>query len=252
MPFLLNKTRNPGGATNVPEATPLCDFGQYNPFTYHWWEEDFERFLAADWLVSGGGTTPQPSGANNNGGIAQMVNTAANGNEQSMQWAGQSGSASLGYSWTGAGGKNQDFFFYAAMQTDNVTLDSIFCGMASSQVAPITTPPTDGMWFTAPANGQLSAVVSVASVTTTLAAAAGLPSVVPSGYNTFGFAFTYANGAFRAWFNGAAYTFPVGTLPPTNPVGVSFSHKNGSAAARTLSIDYFLAALGNPTLYVGR
>src|SRR5262245_58238382 len=86
-------TRYGGGLTNSHPGTILENLKHNSPAFYHQLFNDFDAFVAADWVVSATGAATETIVAGD-GGILQLTNTGALNDLVSIQFAGGTGAVS--------------------------------------------------------------------------------------------------------------------------------------------------------------
>lgn len=229
-------TRFPNG---VVDATQDGSYGSYaglRPFRYHNWTNDFDDYLSGDWVVSGPTTSTQAIGATATGGwLVLTIGTTGATNDQSIQWAGNSGAVAQTFVWE----STLDFLLLANFKTSDATNDALIVGLCSTDTTPASSLPTSGIFFTkAAASTSLIASIRIAGVSTsvTLGAMADSTNVEATLF------YSADTGLWRAFFNNVSQgTMTAASNTPTATLAVTIGHQNATALS-LLSIDNFHAA----------
>jgi hypothetical protein len=255
------------GLSTEPRKSALGNFPFPNPFQANVYANDFNTYAAADWTVTstGGGTSAL---AAVNGGALLLTTGATSSNDQGNRLNPASFAITAGY----------QAWFLANVTMVDTTLPNFVIGMTAGTPGAVTA----GIYFTkATANQTVSAVVRNASTSSTITNIATLPTAaaitpaVPSfslgwyydGLPTPTLYFfaspataTYTAGVLTApaAFSGMAspggvcvaaasnasgYSAPnVLTNIPTVNIAPEFYVVTNSSAAKTMQVDYVLAA----------
>jgi len=227
---VVKATPFPNGVNNQRPNSPLGNFPIPSPLSAHILIDDFDNYTAAQWTVTTTtGTTALLAG---NGGLV-IQSTAATLNDI------QANVKTPAAFQITAG---QDAWFVWRGNLANALDNTLQVGL---QAGGTFLAPTDGVYFTkAAAATSVNLVIRAASVSTTVA----MPV----------FAFANATNATLAWYyDGAKVTAWAGTanqyvstvsttvltnLPTATVLSPAYGLSAGSAAVRTLTTDYILAA----------
>jgi len=225
------------GVTNVAEGAALGSFIMPDPSSAHVWFDDFDSYAAGDWVI-----TTTEAGAGNagealisaDGGILVLTNDDADDDNDFLQWAGGAGAVIESFRFQ-AGKK---LWFKARFKVSDATQSDIVMGLQITDTSPLAV--TDGVYFLkADGSTSLQCLVTKNSTSSTLATAATLADDT---YVAVGF---YYDGeqSVQVFANDVrAGTLPVTNLPDDEDLTISFGIQNGSAGAKTMSIDYIFAA----------
>ncbi len=225
----MSTTRFSKGVTNARPNTSLAYMGQPDPTKFNTYFDDFNTFLASDWVITaiGIGTTALTAG---DGGLLLVTTSAAAPDSRSHQLAVAT--------FTFTAGKRM--FFKAAGTLSNATLSVLQLGLVVTATTP--TDATDGIYFLKPAGtDNIGAFVRRDATTGNLSNTA--IAVATTAYTSYGFEYD-GKETVTFFINDVA----VGSLPctsvnsPDATLAVSFHLGNGDAVARTFSLDYILAA----------
>jgi len=211
----------------------IARFPMGAPLIYSMMSDDFHGFTAANWTLTGAGAAAHSAGAD--GGVIALSTSGTINTEQSMAF----GAPNL----TITPDITKDLFVAARVQLDDVVNGGFFFGLSSATGVPLTTPPTNGIYFrklTGTDTGQIT--VRVAGTNTYNV---DLPVVASTTWYDLVIAYTADDGALRGYVgNGAVRvaTYPTALTLGSSPLGLVFAVRNQSAAIRTLLIDnYFVA-----------
>ncbi len=224
-------SRFPGGITNAVQHTTLSGFGAMDPTKYHVYWNDFDTFAVADWTIT---TTEAGAGdatealTDEDGGVLLITNDAADNDADFFQ--------KVGESFLFVAGKK--LWFKARLKTSNATQTDIVMGLQITDTTPLAV--TDGVYFIKADDAATVDFVVVKNSTATTASA--IATMANATWVILGF---YYNGVDEISYY--VDDVKLGTSAVTNLVDdeemtVSFGIQNGSANARTLSVDYVFCA----------
>lgn len=247
--------------SGVSTSAPTYLFNNYPfptpPRLMQVWD-DFYRYLASDWTVTG--TTGTAAQADGVGGLLVLTTDAATNDVEGIQTV----KKSFGFQ-TGC-----QMWFAINVKLTNATNNAFMAGVSNTFAA---LAPTDGVYFSkAAASTTLTAVIRASSTSTTLTLASGTSTMADATAYTLGFWYNgkdrlnfyttiglAANG-FNAPGNGAGYysggsqiaasasseagsTYSLANLPATSTTLVAGAAiKAGTTVAQVATIDYFLAS----------
>lgn len=214
------------GVTNRPDNDLFQAMAMLDPTRHHTYMEDFDYYLAADWVVTEVGVATQAL-ADADGGVLLITNAAAD-NDSSF-------SNKVGEAWTIEASRKA--YFRARLAISEVIQSEFVAGLQDLDTTPLAA--SDGIWFQSDdADANLDIHHAIGGVVTSDLAIATLVDA------TFLTMEWYWDGISRFYYgvNGT----PLGFLEPANPVTteltVSFGVQNGEAVAKTMSLDYIFAA----------
>lgn len=225
------------GVTNVAESTTLGSFIMPDPTSAHVWFDDFDSYAAGDWVIT---TTEAGTGnagealISADGGVLVLTNDDADNDNDFLQWAGGAGAVIESFRFEAG----KPLWFKARFKVSDATESDVVIGLQITDTSPLAV--SDGVYFLkADGTTSMSLLVTKNSTSTTLSGAATL---VSDTYITVGF---YYDG--ESAINVFADDIRTGTVAVTNlpddeDLTISFGIQNGSAGAKTMSIDYILAA----------
>jgi hypothetical protein len=186
--FDISVTRFAGGLTNVRDQGIFSDL--YVPDRIgkvHEYSNDFDQFIAADWVNTGAGTAVLVAGDGGNLAITSAVSAFQSVQKTPAAWQTQ---------------KNFRTWGRFSGSLDSL-LGNVLLGLLNVTVTPFTgASQTDGMYFTsAVGTGALSFNIAVGGVITTVAVGASIVAgAVPA--NQFNLLFYWDGGVYAAAPNG--------------------------------------------------
>lgn len=228
----MNPTRFPSGLNTTPPTHSMANMGQIDPSRIYTDFSDFFVYVAGDWtitLVGAGGTKALADGA---GGLLSIANSA--GVADSTYYQRKTAA------FVPVAGKRS--FFKIRMKLDDVALTIFQAGLILTDTTPLDA--TDGIYFIKPVAATATGDVYVRKdATTGSTSATGVVTFVNDTFTTLAWEFDgkntvkfYQDNTLVARLD-ASSTY----LPDAN-LALSFGFTNGSAVARTLTVDYVLAA----------
>lgn len=223
-------TRLPGGITNARKRSAMATLGIPDPAKWHVFFDDFDRYLASDWVVTaveaGTGASSRAL-ADGRGGRLLITNDNADNDAVFLQTVGEGFLLSPG----------KRTFFAAKFQVSDATQSDVVFGLQIRDTTPLAV--SDGVFFLKADGAATADVVHMrGSTTTTKAAATTIVSAtdvvwafVYDGLKTVSY---YANDVLIAQLQPAIIC--------DTELTVSFGVQNGDAVIRTLNTDYIFAA----------
>lgn len=231
-------TRYPKGVNTSTAGTMLYQkYGLPDPFKYIKVEDDFTSLGIDQWLVTSVATgSPTYTISDRQGGWLAILNGTAD-NDRTVMMMGTS--ANAGESFKMVAGKQT--WFRTKILTADATQCDIFVGLIiATATDPVGTAPTDGIFFRKDdGDANVDFVVTKNSTATTASAIATLADSTAMELEF------YYNGVDKIeyWVDGSYTGSSVVTnLPDDEELVVTIANQNGEAAAKTLEIDYILAA----------
>lgn len=231
-----NVTRWPGGFTNALPGSLFGDLKRSRPTTYFEQFQDYQGVLvSADWVSTGTGTIALVPASPN--GVALFTNSAANGDETSLQYAG--GTAAFLGQYGSAAGK--DLIFAASVSLADVLNTAILLGLAVVDTSPIATLPTGGMFIYKPAASLYPQGYSRAASVGSNTAQSQTP--MANGVMVdLSIQYIAADNAIRLMIGDAGFRLPAPMTLPGALLAPTLSIRNGTAGAKTMNIDWWYAA----------
>lgn len=239
MPFAdIQVTRLPNGINNVDVAAIFNSLKTPDPSIYHEYFEDFDYYTAGNWTVTETQAGANQVLVNGDGGLMALQNSAANNDVNQIQKVGES---FLMENFVAGVTPGKKFFMRARFSVDDATNAALAIGLQVTNADGTLAAVTDGIyWSKAAASTQL-----VMNVRKNAAAGANTANVGVLANATFYTVDCFFDGIDRLWygFNGAI----IGSMDastafmPDTTISPIMVVKNGTAAARTMTIDYLLA-----------
>lgn len=230
MPFIDNLvTRFQNGVTNRDVGDIFNSLKALDPTRAHTYWEDFDYYLATDWIVTEVGVATQAL-IDISGGRLLITNAAADNDSSFQQKVGEGFLFTLGI----------PAFFRALFQVSDATQSDFIIGLQITDTTPLAV--TDGVFFRKDdGNAELDFISVRNSVEVT---SDNIFTVLDAIDIEVAF---FWDGIDRIWFgvNGTALGFitPGVSLPDDEVLTISFGIQNGEAVAKTLLLDYIYASM---------
>lgn len=223
-------TRWPSGITNASPYSTLGNMGQPDPSKFHNFWDDFDTYVAADWIVTEVGTATQALTAGDGGQL--LVTNSALAPDSSYQ-------QNLVASFLLEAGKRA--FFKARFKVSEALQSIIQLGLIVADTTPLDA--TDGIYFMKDdGDAQLDVYVRK-NATTGSTSATNIATVASDTFMSVGWEYD-GKSAVRVFVNDVHVTTLDGssTYLPDTVLAVSFGVGNGEAVAKTMTMDYIFAA----------
>jgi len=224
-------TRFPGGlSTNTPIQN-LANFGMPDPTKYHVLFNDFNVFLATDWIVTETGAAGTVALTAGNNGLLLVTTDSLDNDAEWLQ--------SLVGSFLPVAGKK--LFFKAKFQASEATQSDIIFGLQIIDTTPLDA--TDGIYMYK-ADGAATIAGIVRKDATTGSNSETVGTFAADTETTWGFYFDGLETV-RFFIDDIAVADVAATSAflPNAALAVSFGYQNGAAGAETLTVDYVFAAM---------
>ena len=234
-------TRFPKGVSTAVSNSPLQNFVLPDiTKTILFWD-DFYNYDASHWVVT---TTEAGVGSATEaiqdevGGVLLLTNDAADNDNDFLQWAGEEDSDGVEiFKIT----TSERAWFKARFKVSDATQSDFVIGLQVIDTAPLDT--TDGIFFQKD-DGDTNLDFHVEK-NSTQSSLTGIHTMVDATYVTVGF--YYDKQRVHVYVDDAKVGDLVDdNLPDDTELTISFGIQNGAAAAKTMSIDYILAAQDRP------
>jgi len=224
-------TRFQYGVTNVGQDTLFADMVQPDPTLFHQYFNDFDTYVAGDWVVTetdSGATQALTAG---DGGLLLVTNTAADDDLVALQ--------KTPAAWSFTAGKKT--FFRARFKVSDATQSDLVIGLQVVDTTPLDV--TDGVYFLKADGAATVDVICRKNATTGSTKAEDIATLEDDTFITLGW---YYDGDGKVYYevNGSvlgSLNASSAFLPDTN-VTVSFALQNGEADAKTMTVDYIYVA----------
>jgi len=205
-----------------------------DPTSVHLFMDDFNKFVPDDWFITRihtGATVGDETISDADGGIFAFYPGNADNDSTFLEWKGTSRIESASEIFTFESGKK--LWFKSRFKVSDTGDADFFVGLKSADTTPLTAP-VDGVWFQSDDGDDyldLNAYKTSASVLTQTQ----IYTMADDTYITCGF---YYDGTLRMFVNDNEVASVSGFTIPTAALTISFGVQNGSATARTMSVDY--------------
>jgi len=239
-----NPTRFPSGVSNVAREKQFGRIQVFDPSRHHVYWNDFDTFTAADWVVTETQAGATQAVATGLGGWFVHTNSAANADVSSIQLA------QPGFAFT----DGKAFWCKTRFKVDDATNASVAIGAMILDTSPIASAPSEGIYFAKAAAGttMIMKVGKASSYTnSTTVGTFAADTFYTAGFHCEGKQFLSPTTGVNSYrfdiFFGTDDNPNLVTrleVPTTNvPVGTlitpTIALQNGTAAARTMTVDYF-------------
>lgn len=223
-------TRLPGGITNVREDNLFADLKKNDQTLYHERFEDFDAYVAADWVVTETQVAATQALAAGDGGLLLLTNTAADNDLVALQKTPEA--------WTFTVGKAM--FFRARFKISDATQSDFVMGLQVIDTTPLDV--TDGIYFLKVDGSTAIDIVSRKDATTGSTTATAIATLVSDTFISLGWYYDGAGKLLYAIDGTVKGSLTVTNFLPDSNVTVSFALQNGDAVARTMTVDYIYVA----------
>lgn len=229
-------TRFTSGVSTTTKLNPLGDFGMPDPTKYHVYFNDFDTYVAGDWTVTETGTGTRAL-TDIDGGALLITNAAADNDRNEFQKVGESFLLTAG----------KRAFFKARFKVSDATQSDFLIGLAvtdtSLQGSVSGAGVTDGIFFNKDDGDASLDVQCQKNATTGQTRAAAIATVADNTFLSVAWAYDgvdsvkyYVDDVHIGTLDGSS------TYLPDTELTVSFAMMNGEGVAKTMTLDYILAA----------
>lgn len=223
----MTTTRRPNGLTTAKKTEPLGDFILPDMTKAHVYWEDFDYYNAANWTVTEVGVATQVL-TDEDGGVLLITNAAADNDSSFNQKIGESFLFEIG----------KKLWFEARFKVSDATQSDWRIGIYITDTTPLNL--TDGVYFRKDdGDSNIGFFVEKDDVSTFN------NNIATQSNNTFQRMSFFYNGvdSVAASIDGVVVaTLATTNLPDDENLTISFGIQNGEAVAKTMSVDYILAA----------
>ena len=229
------------GVSNQVPGNPLFEFLYLDPTKYVTYFNDFFTYHADEWTIT---TTEAGTGsatealASGSGGLLLITNAAGDNDLDFLQLKGEA----FKYVAT------KNMFFKARFKVSDATQSDFVMGLGITDTTPLDT--TDGVFFIkADGAATMDFLVEKDNSATTNSSVATISDdtflTASFFYNAKGGSSSSGNGAFEVFIDDAkvATQTTLTNAPDDEELTISFGIQNGEAVAKTMTIDYILAAV---------
>jgi len=223
----MSTSRFTNGVTTATKTEPMGEFILPDVTKAHTYFNDFDTYLAGEWVVTEVGVATQAL-ANEDNGVLLVTNAAADNNSSFSQKVGESFLFETG----------KKLWFEARMKVSDATDSDWIVGLQITDTTPLAV--TDGVYFRKDDDDANIDFVVIKDSTATTASAIAVNA--DATYVRLSF---YYDGVDEIVYfvDGVRQGKSVTTnLPDDEELTISFGVQNGEAVAKTMSVDYILAA----------
>lgn len=207
--------------------------GMHYAPSWHVYFNDFNTYVAADWIVTETNAAATEALTDGDGGLLLITNTAADNDLVGMQLLKQNFKYEAG----------KPLLFGARLKVSNATQCDVIAGLQITDATPLAV--SDGIWFQKPDDAAtLDFHVAKANVQTDVAA---LGAMVDDTFITLQFAYDGEKGIDYGLNGVKLGSASLANAPDTQALTLSIALQNGDGVARTMTVDYVYAAK-----YLGR
>lgn len=232
--------RSPTGLSDAAEMAAMGDIAMLNPFRYHVFANEFDNYLATDWVFTKSSAGATAAIIDGDGGLIAFTNVSAGATDEvSIQYAGNSGGARLSQFWDAT----KDMIVKSRFMISDVINTVIAIGLASVDTTPVASLPTNAIYILKPTgSGQLQMALRIGGVQTTLSLGT-LGIAVNATMVEIALVYTAIDGLWRAFVNDVC----VGSLvaaanTPTVGLTPTLGLLNSNTVANVLTVDNYLVA----------
>lgn len=222
------------GVTTASKAATLGMYGLPDPTEWHVYFNDFDTYVAGEWTIT---TTEAGAGdatealTDVDGGCLLITNDAADNDADYFQKVGESFLMESG----------KQAFFKARFKVSDATQSDFVMGLQITDTTPLDA--TDGIYFMKDDGDANLDVYCRKNATTGSTSATAIHTVVSDTFLTVGWAYDgisavkyFVNDVHLGTLDGSS------TYLPDTELTISFGIQNGEAVAKTMTLDYILAA----------
>ncbi len=223
------------GVTNVASDKTMGQLIIPDPTSVHLFMEDFNKWNPGDWIITrdhNGATAGAETIGDADGGVLAFYPANADNDNTFMEWKATDNVTSASEIFTIESGKK--LWFKARFKVSDTGDSDFFIGLKSADTTPLTAP-VDGVWFQSD-DGDDYLDLQVYASSAVVLADTNIHTCVDDTYLTAGF--YYDGGTLHYFVNDVEVGSTAGTSLPSAALTISFGVQNGSAAARTMSVDY--------------
>ena len=213
----------------------------YAPTDWVMWQNDFQFYLATDWVVTetGSGTRAVSQAVN---GVLVVTNAAADNDVNSFQLRSVA-SGAVAEQWKWVSGK--PLYFGARLKISDATDSDLLIGLHTTDTTPIGSTIADGIFIRKDDDDRLldlgvykdSNGSEVAGVLNTSG------YMTDDTYTVLEFYYDGVSSAIMAYQDGVGFgSVPLTNVPDNEEMAISFAHQNGTDAAKVLSLDWIKVA----------
>ena len=226
------------GVTNVASSNTFGQLICLDPTLVTVFWDDFIKFVPGDWFITRvgtGATAGAETISDAAGGILAFYPKNGDDDSTFFEYKGYDNVTTASEIFSFESGKK--LWFKSRFKVSDTGDSDFFVGLKSADTTPLTSP-VDGIWFQSD-DGDDYLDLKVYSGSAVILADTAITTCVDDTYFSCGY---YFDGARLYYYVNDELVGDNGSLSvPTAALTVSFGVQNGSAAARTMSVDYICA-----------
>ena len=222
------------GVTNVASDKTMGQLLVPDPTSVHVFMEDFNKFNPGDWVITrvhNGATAGSETISDADGGVLAFYPANADDDSTFIQYKATANVTTASEIFTLEAGKK--LWFKARFKVSDTGDSDFTIGLQSADTTPLTSP-VDCITFQSD-DGDDNLDFHVYNTSTSALSDTTITTLSDDTYLTVGF---YYDGTLRYFVNDAEVGSSSSLSVPTAAMTISFGVKNGSATARTMSVDY--------------
>lgn len=223
-------TRLPSGITNVNDVNLFADLRQSDGTIYHTYYNDFDTYVAADWVVTETDAAATQALTAGDGGLLLITNTTADNDLVALQ--------KTPAAFTFETGKKA--FFRCRFKVSDATQSDVVIGLQVIDTTPLDV--TDGIYFLKADDAATVSIICRKDASTGSTSASAIATLSDDTFVTLGWYWDgvntvqyEVNGVVTGSLTSAA------TYLPDAACTISFAIQNGAAASKTMTLDYIYA-----------
>lgn len=222
------------GISNARKGSTLAKMGQPDPTLFHTWFDDFDNFVANEWVITRVGVTPTEAVVAGDGGRLRLTMAATDLSSTALQWSGADATG-VSETWQFVSGKQ--LFFKTRHRVSDVVQSSFVLGLQITDTTPQVV--SDGVYFRkddGDSNVNLVVMKAGVSTTTVLSGLLANNTDVTLGYHYDG------KSELKIYVNDVQRGTSVVTNLPTVTLAHSIFMQNGEAVSKTMELDYMFVS----------
>lgn len=230
---MASPTRFPSGVTNVASTSDTGMLGMPDPTRFHTFFDDFDRYTAADWVIqtveTGTGSATEAL-TDGDGGLFLITNDDADNDADFFQTIAEGFLMEAG----------KPAWFKCRFKVSNATQSDVVFGLQIRDTTPLDV--TDGIYFLK-ADDATSISLICRKNATTGSTSVAVGNLADDTYITLGWYYDGVDSV-KGYVNDvhAGTVSATSDFLPDTELTVSFGVQNGSAGAKTMTVDYVYAA----------
>lgn len=224
----ITATSFPNGVSTRKDPHPFQNLPFPDPTRFHTFSEDFDYYVAANWVVTETQAGATQALADGDGGLLLLTNSAADDDLISLQKVGESFRFAT----------NKRLWWGCRFQVSDATQSDVLFGLVITDTTPFDV--TDGVFFLKDdGDANIDFYSEKDSVQTSKLALSTLVTATNIELQY------YWDGISKIWYaaDGVVKGFiePSTTLPNDEDLTLTFAIRNGEAVAKTMTVDYVFA-----------